>query len=823
MTPSTADQVLTMLARYALTAKPGGRYLSNSPLRPGSNSHALSLIINGPEHGAYLDFVSGEKGSLYDLAAKLGIATPKKTDTTERRLVATYDYCDADGRLVYQACRHEPGRDGRTKDFSQRVPDGTSDWRWSMTGVTRVLYRLPEVLAAVAAGELVYIVEGEKDADQLTLYGLTATTNVGGAGKWKRDYSAALAGAHVVILPDNDAPGATHGDTVAASLDGVAASLKVVTLPGLPPKGDVSDWLAAGNTIDELHALVAATAAYTPPPPAAAPDAAPRLGPTARLAHALLNAGYHCVLNTETDEIAINGELMSDITRALLRSDVRDRELGATTILDDAVVLQAKQHAHAPIRDGLAALTWDGGAHISRLAACLLTDAADTIPRPNQPPQRAAEAFLTRWLLGAVGRVLDGDQNAMLVLDGPQGIGKSVYVKWLGSVLPGVYCEESISPQEKDCLLRLTRTLVWEAGELDGTTRKHDVAALKHFLTRTTVTARRSYGRHDITKPVLTSFIGTVNTSGNGFLPDPTGNRRYLVLTLTGIDWSYTKLDPRQVWAEAVARYQRGERGRLTAEEASYRDTVNAERHQLTGLMDDWLSMHFLLTGTPSDMLTSGEIAAHLATKDIRLGGNDRAAAIAIADALTRAGVVKADRRAAQRRYGSFQRAWAGIQTKDRPYVPPDDDAESDPVDPIRSNRAEIIGSAQQDAANPESDPIDPIDQGNLGNCEETAAEPIADDLRALRAAQTPKVHGSLDQPGSRHQNAEIQLSGRLDRIGSTHPVYKPSVDERMKRIKATRALLRDYGTPKELSLNLDALSWAQLSDLHTHLSARQR
>ena len=265
MTASTADQVLSILARYALTAKPGGRYLSNSPLRPGSNSHALSLIINGPEHGAYLDFVSGEKGSLYDLAAKLGIATPKKTDTTERRLVATYDYCDADGRLVYQACRHEPGRDGRTKDFSQRVPDGTSDWRWSMTGVTRVLYRLPEVLAAVAAGELVYIVEGEKDADQLTLYGLTATTNVGGAGKWKRDYSAALAGAHVVILPDNDAPGATHGDTVAASLHGVAASLKVVTLPGLLPKGDVSDWLAAGHTIDELHALVAATAAYTPP------------------------------------------------------------------------------------------------------------------------------------------------------------------------------------------------------------------------------------------------------------------------------------------------------------------------------------------------------------------------------------------------------------------------------------------------------------------------------------------------------------------------------------------------------------------------------
>ena len=356
MPATTADLVLAALARYELRAKPGGRYLSNSPLRPGSNSHALSLVINGPEHGAYVDFVSGEKGSLYDLAAKLGIQTPKKTTTTERRLVATYDYLDEDGTLVYQACRYEPGRDGRTKDFTQRAPDGRGGWNWSMDGITRVLYHLPEVQAAVASGATVYIVEGEKDADQLSLYDLVATTNVGGAGKWRSEYSAALAGATIVILPDCDAPGLAHADAVAASLHGVAARVTLVELPGLPPKGDVSDWLAAGHTIDELHALVAATEPYTPPALAAEPAAAPTLGSTARLAQAILSAGYHCVLNTESDEITINGALMSDITRSLLRSDVRDRRLGPTEILDDAVVLQAQQHAQAPIRDGLAAL-----------------------------------------------------------------------------------------------------------------------------------------------------------------------------------------------------------------------------------------------------------------------------------------------------------------------------------------------------------------------------------------------------------------------------------------------------------------------------------
>jgi len=821
MTHSTADHVLAALAHYELRAKPGGRYLSNSPLRPGSNSHALSLIISGPEHGAYVDFVSGERGSLYDLAAKLGIQTPKSNPSPERRIVATYDYLDATGTLIYQACRYEPGRDGRTKDFSQRVPDGTGGWRWSMDGITRVLYHLPEVLAAVAAGATTYIVEGEKDADQLSLYDLVATTNVGGAGKWRSEYSATLAGAHVVVLPDNDAPGLAHADAVAASLHGVAAaSLKVVTLPGLPPKGDVSDWLAAGHTIDEMHALVAATAPYTPPARIEAP-ATQRLGPTARLAQALLNAGYRCVLNTETDEITINGALMSDITRALLRADVRDRELGATTILDDAVVLQGKQHQHAPIRDGLAALHWDGRAHISRLAACLLTNAADCIPR-SQPKQRAAEAFLTRWLLGAVGRVFDGDQNAMLVLDGPQDIGKSTFVRWLGSVLPEVYCEESINPQDKDCLLRLTKTLVWEAGELDGTTRKHDVAALKHFLTRATVTARRAYGRHDTTKPVLTSFIGTVNPTGYGFLPDTTGNRRYLVITLTRIDFRYEQLDPRQVWAESVARYQRGERGRLTAEEASYRDAVNVERHQITGLMDDWLHMHFCLTGTPSDMLTNGEIAAHLATKDIRLGGSDRAAAITIADALTRAGVSQADRRAAQKRYGSFQRAWTGIQTKDSVYVPPDDANDADVIHELdmihgRSMNFPRNGS-HQDAVNPD-DPDDPRNFSNMQNHAESVVDHIAEECRAAEIANVSKVSGSSGSSGSGHQDAIHEPIASVD-----HGEVHGSPDDLPVTVEACLALMAAEGMPKPLATSKPGYELANLHEfIRRQRAARSR
>jgi putative DNA primase/helicase len=126
------------------------------------------------------------------------------------------------------------------------------------------LYRLPEVLQAVAAGTTIYVPEGERDVETLRSLGLIATCNPMGVGKWRATYSATLRGAHVAILPDNDPPGRQHAEQVAQALYGVAASLKVVALPGLPEKGDVSDWMHAGGTVDALHALITATPPWQP-------------------------------------------------------------------------------------------------------------------------------------------------------------------------------------------------------------------------------------------------------------------------------------------------------------------------------------------------------------------------------------------------------------------------------------------------------------------------------------------------------------------------------------------------------------------------------
>jgi uncharacterized protein (DUF983 family) len=163
--------------------------------------------------------------------------------------------------LLFQTVRYEPKR------FAYRQPDN-GKWRWTLEDIPRPLplYRLPELLAADRK-QPVFVAEGEKDADNLWRHGLVATTNPMGAGKWSQVDDKPLEGRQVVILPDNDEAGRKHAEQIAQSLYGRAASVRIVSLPDLPPKGDVSDWLAAGHTVGELLQLVAQTPEWHPPQP----------------------------------------------------------------------------------------------------------------------------------------------------------------------------------------------------------------------------------------------------------------------------------------------------------------------------------------------------------------------------------------------------------------------------------------------------------------------------------------------------------------------------------------------------------------------------
>ena len=153
---------------------------------------------------------------------------PKQAYTIERE----YSYTDAFGNELYQALRLRP------KSFRQRHKvDGK--WVWTMDGVERVLYKLPHVLNS----ETVWILEGEKDVENMIAIGFVATCNVGGAGKWLDGYTETLAGKDVIICGDNDKPGQEHVQKVFESIAGKARSVKIVKVP--KPHKDASDFIAS--------------------------------------------------------------------------------------------------------------------------------------------------------------------------------------------------------------------------------------------------------------------------------------------------------------------------------------------------------------------------------------------------------------------------------------------------------------------------------------------------------------------------------------------------------------------------------------------------
>jgi hypothetical protein len=271
---------------------PNKKQSTRSQLRFGTNG-SVAVEIAGPNAGTWFDHEIGKGGGWRELLRiKGGIADEDIDDWLEQegftaaranghdhsgkpKLVATYYYRCEQGRLLFQVCRQFP-----PKKFFQRAPDGQGGWKrdkdgkLTMEGVRRVPYHLPEIIAAVGkangAVPRVYIVEGEKDADRLrSQWGLLATTNPGGAGKWRGDYNRHFTGFDVVILPDNDDAGRGHAQQVAEHLLRVATSVRIIELNWLPEKGDISDWMDGGASQSDLETLVELAEPFKSEQPAA--------------------------------------------------------------------------------------------------------------------------------------------------------------------------------------------------------------------------------------------------------------------------------------------------------------------------------------------------------------------------------------------------------------------------------------------------------------------------------------------------------------------------------------------------------------------------
>ena len=178
---------------------------------------------------------------------------PAPTIPNGRPQTVHYPYLDANGNLLYRVTRFPD------KQFRQSRPDGKGGWIWNLDGITRVPYCLPELLKA----DMVMIVEGEKDCDNLSGLHLeryegafkgrtiAATTNSGGAGKWNPTDGELFENKGAFVFEDNDPAGRKHVQDVLASVYPHAKSVKLIRLPGLPEHGDLSDWMQV-HTVNEL-------------------------------------------------------------------------------------------------------------------------------------------------------------------------------------------------------------------------------------------------------------------------------------------------------------------------------------------------------------------------------------------------------------------------------------------------------------------------------------------------------------------------------------------------------------------------------------------
>ena len=504
------------------------------------------------------------------------------------RIVDTYDYVSEDGELIFQVVRFEP------KDFRQRQPDG-SGWKWTLKGIKRIPYNLPGIQAAKRG---IVIVEGEKDANNLIKLGIAATTCAGGAERWQASYNRYFRGQRVYIIPDNDEPGRKHAASIAAQLHGTASEVRVVTLPGLTNKQDVSDWLAAGGTKSELGQLILAADIYepSPEPPATTPKPAPTSPNDWRaglifgndetlkpcINNAMLLLGYHddCAgvfgYNRFTKQVDVlrrppwESE-QSEYPRQL--NDVDDTR--ATAWLErlgvklnigpvhNAIVSAAHHNAFHPLQEYLNGLKWDGEERLTNAMADYF----------GCDRNEYTQAVSRKFLIGAVARALQPGckMDTMLILEGPQGLKKSTAVaelfhdQWFSDELSDI--------GSKDAAMQLQGIWCVELAEL-ATMYRAESNRLKEWLTRREDRFRPPYGRNVVQAPRQCVLVGTVNPEG-GYLKDATGGRRFWPIQCKEIDVSLIQRERDQLWAEAVTAYHAGERWWFELNEAHI-----AERHQ---------------------------------------------------------------------------------------------------------------------------------------------------------------------------------------------------------------------------------------------------
>jgi hypothetical protein len=493
------------------------------------------------------------------------------------------DYGDPDRDVVWvwglgagEYMRRGPGRDWYQFDEEQwqNLP-ATRERKTITTAARAIPYHLPELIESIANGHTVFIVEGEAKADKLAEWNLAATCNAGGAGKWTAAHASHLRGADVVILPDNDEPGRKHRDTVGKLLQGIAARVRVLELPGLGPSKDVGDWKDAGHTREELDALVEKATNWQPPlngtggqtSDATGAEINKNFAPTApewpdlnkgglpattcANARAAIQAlSIKCRYDLFHDKLVVNGHdigryagELSDFACLKLREIISERfkfDPGKEKTFDACIQL-CLDHWFDPVVDYLAALKWDNRPRLDTWMHVYL-GADDTAL--NSAIGRLALLALVRR-----PRQPGCKFDQIIVLEGPEATLKSMALTVLAGSPENFPDQTILGLSDQQQQERLRGKWVYEIADL-ASLKKAEIEHVKAFASRTHDRARPAYGRTLVELARRSVIFGTTNEET--YLKSQTGNRRIWPIRTRIIDIEALRRDRDQLLAEAA-------------------------------------------------------------------------------------------------------------------------------------------------------------------------------------------------------------------------------------------------------------------------------
>ncbi len=431
-------------------------------------------------------------------------------------------------------------------------------------------YGLTEALQALKDGAPhIFWVEGESCVDALRALGLPAVTSIGGAGKFKPERDGGhIPGDRLVVVPDRDKHGIKYAEDVAAAHPGCQWLFPFPGAPqwngSMPATGglDIADWIQLGATVETILKGIG------PRPEPALPQLfsqasealtiddllgpvqegklrRPRTDQLTKLMSIALPLRFNLLTQRiENGGSPIDGDFLGTLYMQLAE---RFQVEVAKDRASDAAMLQARRNAFHPVRD-----------YLSGISTTLYPEQWESIANHifglNDP---IASLHFRRQLIGLVARALKPGckLDTSLVIQSPQqGIGKST----MWSILGGSWFSDSLGDLRnlKDDVLQLHSAWIHEWGEIDSVMGKRESETLKKFLSATKDDVRKPYGRGVETLVRSCGIVGTTNRSD--FIKDPTGNRRFPVISVdqVNVDWVQQHRD--QIWGSALADFNAG-------------------------------------------------------------------------------------------------------------------------------------------------------------------------------------------------------------------------------------------------------------------------